>query len=371
MDPSLDPVDLTCGTVVLRPWNAYDEDALVSGRNDPEVLRWTGSPSPYTAEDARAFLTEEVPQGWADGTAANWGVYAATTGEVVGGASVHRIRGGDAAVSYWLVPQARGAGLASEVLAAVCRWAFGALGLVRLEWACCVGNFASRAVAQKVGFTVEGLARQAFDQRGTRVDDWTGALLATDPMTDTRPLPRPPVLTDGVVTLRGWTLDDAPACARACDDPLTAQWLPVPRPYALADAEGYIGGFIATSWAEGTAAELAVTDAQTGELLGAVGLKLHQRAQGVGEVGYWTAPWARGRGVAGRGAALSARWGLEVLGLDRVELLADVENLRSQRAAERGGFVREGVLRQARHDRDGVAHDMAVFSLVRADLAGG
>ena len=366
----MDPVEIAAGRLQLRPWTVYDEDDYLRGTNDPDVTRWTGYPSPYPRDQARTFLTEKAPEGWESGTDLSWAVRDATTGAVLAAVALQGIEDGAAEISYWSLPEGRGQGVTSDAVAAVCRWAFASLGLDRIGWACGAGNHGSRAVAQKVGFTFEGTSRQAFVQRGTRVDDWVGSLLATDPMTDTRPLPRPPVLTDGVVTLRGWTLGDAEDCARACNDPLTAQWLPVPTPYTLEDARSYIEGYIASSWGDGTAAELAVTDAVTGRLLGAMGLKLHQRRLGVGEIGYWTAPWARGRGVAGRGAALSARWGLEALGLHRVELLADVENQPSQRAAEKAGFVREGVARQARFVREGgPARDMAVFSLVAADLA--
>lgn len=359
--------DITCGQLMLRPWTPYDEQAHVAGRNDPDVLRWTGSPAPYTPEDARRFLLEQAPQGWEDGTAATWGVFDATTAELLGGASLHAISGGGANVSYWCTPAARGRGVATEVLQAVCRWGFGALELERIGWECCVGNWASRAVAQKCGFTVEGVARQAFNQRGVRVDDWRGSLLRTDPLTDTRPLPAPPTLTDGVVTLRRWEVSDAADVARACSDPETVRWLPVPTPYTLEDGIGYVEGYIYGAWADGRAAELAVTDAVTRELLGAMGLKLQNRGLGFGEIGYWTAPWARGRGVAGRGAALSAQWGLDVLELNRVELLADVENLPSQRAAEKAGFVREGIARRARTVRSEPPRDMVLFSRVIDD----
>lgn len=364
---ALPPTDITCGALMLRPLSPADEDAVLEVRNDPEVRRWTGVPVPFTREDARRLVLEATPAGWRDGTSAGFGVFDVATAQLLGLVWLHRIGGGEATVAYLTTPTGRGRGVATEAVSALCRWGFGAVGLERIGWQCMVGNWASRAVAQKVGFTVEGVARLAYDQRGTRVDDWFGSLLASDPMTDTRVLPSPPVLTDGVVTLRGWSPADAADCARACDDPLTARWLPVPSPYRLQDAVGYVGSYIPGAWADGTAAELAVTDARTGELLGAMGLKLGNRRFGYGEIGYWTAPWARGRGVAGRGAALSAHWGLKVLGLYRVQLLAEVDNLASQRVAEKAGFVREGVARAARLDRDGAAQDFLLFSRVRAD----
>lgn len=365
----MEPVEISAGRLHLRPWTAYDESAVLEACSDPEIQRWTPLPSPYTREDARAWLTATVPAGWESGTTASFAVVDATSGDVLASAGLHRIADGSAEVGYWCAPAARGADVMTEAVGAVCRWAFAELGLQRVEWVAGVGNWPSRAVAEKCGFRIEGVIRDGILQRGTRMDGWLGALLATDEVVDRRALPSPPVLSDGVVTLRGWTLADAAECARACNDPLTAQWLPVPKPYSLADAQSYIGAFIAGAWADGTAAELAVTDAATGELLGAMGLKLGGRKLGYGEVGYWTAPWARGRGVAGRGAALSARWGLEALGLSRVELLADVDNLASQRAAEKAGFVREGVARQSRPDRDGVARDMVVFSLLAGEGA--
>ncbi len=361
----MEPTDITCGAVVLQPWTEQDVDALIAGRNDPEVVRWTGGPSPYTREDAERYVREETPQWWAEGSAATWAVHDATTGAVLGAVALHGIKDGEAEIAYFTMPEARGRGLTAEAVAAVCRWGFGRLGLERIGWGCCVGNWGSRAVAQSIGFSMEGMARKGFCQRGTRVDDWLGSLLATDPMTDTRPLPSRLDLTDGVVRLRRWRPEDAADVARACDDPLTAEWLPVPSPYTLEDGRGYVEEFTAHAWADGHAAETAVVDAESGELLGAMGLKLHNRRLGFGEIGYWTAPWARGRGVAVRGAALLARWGLDTLGLHRVELLADVGNERSIRVAEKAGFTREGVLRRARLDRDGDAFDAVVFSVVR------
>jgi RimJ/RimL family protein N-acetyltransferase len=362
--------EIVAGRLHLRPWSGYDEDAVLAACQDPEIQRWTTVPSPYTREDARTWLTVTAPDRWADGTAATFAVLDAVSGAVLASISLHAIADGTAEVGYWCAPEARGRGVVGEAIGALCRWGFAALDLQRIEWLAAVGNWPSRAVAEKCGFTIEGIARSGTTQRGNRLDAWVGALLRTDQVIDRRALPAPPVLSDGVVTLRGWRPDDAAEAARACDDPLTARWLPVPVPYTLADSTSYLTGLVPTAWAEGTVAELAVTDAVTGELLGGVGLKLHNRRLGYGEVGYWTAPWGRGRGVAGRAALLAATWGLEALGLSRVELLADVANESSQRVAEKAGFVREGVARQSRRDRDGTARDMVLFSLVRPSGAG-
>ncbi|MCU1588420.1 MAG: GCN5-related N-acetyltransferase, partial [Frankiales bacterium] len=166
------------------------------------------------------------------------------------------------------------------------------------------------------------------------------------------------------VTLRPWSLADAPEVARACDDPETARWLPVPSPYLLPDAETFVGVTVPNWAAHGARTALAVVDVSTNELLGSVGANTTESSSGRVEIGYWTAPWARGRGVASKAAALMADWAFAVLAVDRVELLADVDNHASQRAAQKAGFVREGVARRSRRDRTGAARDMVVFSRV-------
>jgi RimJ/RimL family protein N-acetyltransferase len=59
-------------------------------------------------------------------------------------------------------------------------WAFSALGVERLEWAAEAGNVASRAVALRLGFVMEGTQRARIVHRGTRRDAWVAALLPTD-----------------------------------------------------------------------------------------------------------------------------------------------------------------------------------------------
>jgi RimJ/RimL family protein N-acetyltransferase len=68
----------------------------------------------------------------------------------------------------------------TEAARAVARWAFTRLAVDRLEWRAEVGNTASRAVAERVGFTVEGVLRCALDNQGVRRDCWVGSLLPSD-----------------------------------------------------------------------------------------------------------------------------------------------------------------------------------------------
>lgn len=84
------------------------------------------------------------------------------------------------------------------------------------------------------------------------------------------------------------------------------------------------------------------------------------------EIGYWIAPWARGHGYASEAVRMSVTYGFG-RGLRRVELLAATGNTASQKVAERTGFVREGVLRQALVLPDGRA-DAVVYGLLEGEL---
>lgn len=363
----VEPLEITAGRLHLRPWRAGDEPAVLAACTDPETVRWTNVEPDFTRERAHEYVTAIAPAGWASGEDLCFAVCDSTTAQVLANVALRPTsRPGTYDVGYWCLPSARGQGVVPEALGALCRWGFAALGAQRIEWQAHLGNWASRRVAEKVGFRVEGSLRKGVAQRGTLVDGWLGALLPDDPQEDTAAFPPYPDRTDGVVTLRRWRASDAKDVHRACQDPEIARWLPVPVPYPLEAAQGYVGGIVPHEWAEGSVANCAVTDAADGSLLGAVGLTVRGS---VGEVGYWVAPWARGRGLAARAARLHAGWGFEALGMARVELLADVENVASQRAAEKAGWVREGVARSVRSAprEPGRRVDMVVFARLPSD----
>jgi RimJ/RimL family protein N-acetyltransferase len=84
-------------------------------------------------------------------------------------------------------------------------------------------------------------------------------------------------------------------------------------------------------------------------------------------VGYRTAPWARGRGIATAAVRAISRWAFDHLGLERIELVHTVANVASCTVAERAGFTLEGLLRQDYRTTDGSRWDTHVHGLLRSD----
>jgi RimJ/RimL family protein N-acetyltransferase len=175
------PPALDAGPVRLRPPTRADRAALVAAHRDPEVIRWFGRPEPYTEADATAYVEREAPLDWARGTEATFVVAGAD--DAYAGTADLRISGDDAAVGevgFLIAPHARGRGWAVAAVRALAAWGFGELGLARIQWRAEVGNEGSRRVAEKAGFTLEGLVRQGLSDRGRRPDHWIGSMLADE-----------------------------------------------------------------------------------------------------------------------------------------------------------------------------------------------
>jgi RimJ/RimL family protein N-acetyltransferase len=152
----------------------------------------------------------------------------------------------------------------------------------------------------------------------------------------------PPTLSDGEVVVRGLREGDIPAIVAACQDPEIPRWTRVPSPYTREDAERFLA-IAATEAAAGEGIALAVADADD-RLLGTIGLMGLDDGD-TGEIGYWTAPEARGRGLTTRAVVLVRDWAHETLGLATIEILAHRDNRPSQVVAERAGFTDTGEIR--------------------------
>src|SRR6476620_6847662 len=100
--------------------------------------------------------------------------------------------------------------------------------------------------------------------------------------------------TDGVVTLRPWSSDDVPELVAVFRDPTLSRWLPmIPYPYSERDARDWLVN-LGPRLRDGSGAHVAVVDAETGALLGGIGLR--PEPSGRGEIGYWVREERRGEG---------------------------------------------------------------------------
>lgn len=152
----------------------------------------------------------------------------------------------------------------------------------------------------------------------------------------------PPTLTDGAITVRPLRDADVPAIVAACQDPEIPRWTSVPSPYTPEDARRFLA-IAASEAAAGASLALAVADGDD-RLIGTIGLMdVHD---GHGEIGYWIAAGARGRGAAARATVLLRDWAHAELGLHAIEVLPHRDNLPSRRVAERAGFTATGELRR-------------------------
>jgi RimJ/RimL family protein N-acetyltransferase len=82
------------------------------------------------------------------------------------------------------------------------------------------------------------------------------------------------------------------------------------------------------------------------------------------QIGINLIPEARGQGYGSEAQRVLAAHLLATSRVSRIEAMTDVDNLAEQRALEKAGFVREGVLRGAQY-RSGGWHDLVVYSCVR------
>lgn len=104
---------------------------------------------------------------------------------------------------------------------------------------------------------------------------------------------------------------------------------------------------------------------QSGRVIGSVGVDYNERRKS-GEIGYWLSHDANGRGIMTRAVGVLERFCFGALGVNRVEILVDVENAKSQAVAMRAGYQREGVSRQSMM-LHGAPRDVVVFSKIKSE----
>jgi RimJ/RimL family protein N-acetyltransferase len=154
-----------------------------------------------------------------------------------------------------------------------------------------------------------------------------------------------PRLTDGVVTLRGFTLDDLDGCVETCNDPESIAWTRIPVPYGREEGITWITKRVTENWAAGTDLGLAIEaefpDGQV-RFAGTIGLVMQE--DGIADLGFLVHPAVRGYGVARRAIALAADYAFDERGIDVLTWYAYVGNWASRRVVWANGFSFDGTI---------------------------
>lgn len=149
-------------------------------------------------------------------------------------------------------------------------------------------------------------------------------------------------LTDGSITLRTPRTEDATAHCEAVLESLAevSAWLEwAHEGYRVEESAAFIARAIA-GHQSGDLYEFVIVDGK-GRFIGGAGLNRVDTRFMKANLGYWVRTTESGRGVAAAATGLLARYGFEQLGLQRIEIVAAVDNKASQRVAEKVGGHRD------------------------------
>jgi RimJ/RimL family protein N-acetyltransferase len=144
---------------VLRPWNPSDADAVFEACSDPVTQRFiTVMPRPYTRQHAATFLERSAAN--LDEGRIGLAIADSDDDNAIGSITLHALQPVHWYVGYWMIPRSRNTGVTTSAVSALSRWAFADFpALFRLSLHAMPANIASQRVAEKAGFTREGVLR--------------------------------------------------------------------------------------------------------------------------------------------------------------------------------------------------------------------
>lgn len=302
-----------------------------------------------SVDSAEDFIRRSRARYAKDGTG-NFGVWADDT--LVGAVSLfdlspmHR----KAEVGYWIGQAFAGRGIITKAVSRLLDYGFSELKLNRIQLCCATDNPASRRVAEKLGFVLEGVAREDRVLRGTRVSHQVWSLLAADTQPQPAHFTKP--LGEGA-ELRLLELRHAQDLLKAVDS--SREHLRAFLPWVDGNTkaehfEGFIKGSL-DRFAQFNGNTYGIW--QDNQLAGVIGMHGIDWTHLDSEFGYWLAQPFTGRGLMTRAGRAVLSYCFDELNLHRISIAHSTENTSSRKVIERLGFKPESVARDAEwlHDR--------------------
>jgi RimJ/RimL family protein N-acetyltransferase len=148
---------------------------------DPEVLHFTRVPEPAPPGFARDWIAR-YEAGERDGSRAGFAAVD-DSGAFLGLALAPQIdaEGRELELGYIVSPHARGRGVGTAMLRKLTDWAFDELDALRVYLMIDTANVASRRIAERCGYVLEGVLRSAHLKQGRRSDVMVWSRLPSDP----------------------------------------------------------------------------------------------------------------------------------------------------------------------------------------------
>jgi RimJ/RimL family protein N-acetyltransferase len=174
-----------------------------------------------------------------------------------------------------------------------------------------------------------------------------------------------PRLSDGILVLDAFALRDVSAQLAGEDEEHARRFGWFPARSTEQTVRAAIRGWQKQWRSGGRTRGLAARDARSGELVG--GCEIRLREHGIAELSYWVFPSHRGRGMASRAVRLACDYAFADLGVKRMELYIEPDNLASCGVARSAGFREEGVLRSQGVTVTGERRDMVLYSRLPLD----
>jgi RimJ/RimL family protein N-acetyltransferase len=159
---------LTDGVVTLSPLELTDSVLVMQWDADPEIQRWFDWPLTPSAEDqatrsARLASAEQTVrdkwQRWAIGEEFVFAMRSVATGDGLGWLDLQPLGDGRGNIGYGVLAVHRGKGAATRSVRLAVRYAFDVLRWTQLQIRANAENLASRCVAEKCGFALQGVSR--------------------------------------------------------------------------------------------------------------------------------------------------------------------------------------------------------------------
>lgn len=164
--------------IKLRGFIPSDVEFVLDAVRSADISRLARLDEASTFEDGLAFVRRQAAR-YEDKVGASF-VIEDESAVAVGQVGVYLDYDERASMGYWTVPRARGRGFAATAVEVAARWAIESFDLARVELYVEPENLASMRVAEKAGFTNEGLLRSWRTVGDQRKDMFMFSLLRTD-----------------------------------------------------------------------------------------------------------------------------------------------------------------------------------------------